>query len=90
MGRLTISGDGGCRGKYLIGVYLGRSTVGSAYGAAGSLVALLLWIYYSAQIVLLGAEFTKSYAGSRGSHPVATERATAVTAERRAEEGLKG
>jgi membrane protein len=45
-------------GKFLIGIYLGRSAFNSAYGAAGSLVVLLLWIYYSAQIFLLGAEFT--------------------------------
>jgi membrane protein len=49
-------------GKYLIGLYLGRSRVGSAYGAAGSFVLLLLWIYYSSQIFYLGAEFTKAWA----------------------------
>jgi len=49
-------------GRYLIGLYLGRSSVSSAYGAAGSLVALLVWVYYSAQILLLGAEFTQVYA----------------------------
>jgi membrane protein len=48
-------------GKTLIGLYLGRSTVGSVYGAAGSLIVILLWIYYSAQIVFFGAEFTKVY-----------------------------
>lgn len=45
-------------GKFVIGIYLGRSAFDSAYGAAGSLSVLLLWIYYSAQIFLLGAEFT--------------------------------
>ncbi|MBN2006948.1 MAG: YihY/virulence factor BrkB family protein [Anaerolineae bacterium] len=54
-------------GKTLIGLYLGRSGVGSAYGAAGSLVALLVWIYYSAQIFLLGAEFTHVFAQKYGS-----------------------
>jgi membrane protein len=49
-------------GKTLIGLYLGRSTVASVYGAAGSLIVILLWIYYSAQIVFFGAEFTKVYA----------------------------
>jgi membrane protein len=49
-------------GKYLIGVYLGNSGIASSYGAAGSLVALLLWVYYSAQIFFLGAEFTRQYA----------------------------
>jgi membrane protein len=55
-------------GKTLIGVYLGRSAVGSTYGAAGSAVVVLLWIYYSAQIFLLGAEFTKAYAMWRDAH----------------------
>lgn len=48
-------------GKYLIGLYLGRSAVISAYGAAGSVVVLMIWVYYTAQIVLLGAEFTRVY-----------------------------
>lgn len=54
-------------GKILIGLYLGRSDVGSAFGAAGSLVVVLVWIYYSAQIFLLGAEFTFVYANQYGS-----------------------
>ena len=54
-------------GKFLIGLYLGNSTVGSSFGAAGSLVLLLLWIYYSAQILLFGAEFTQVYANNYGS-----------------------
>jgi membrane protein len=54
-------------GKYLIGLYLGRSSFSSAYGAAGSLIVLLLWIYYSAQIFLFGAEFTRVFAYTRGS-----------------------
>lgn len=49
-------------GKYLIGAYLGNSGVASGYGAAGSLVVLLLWVYYSAQIFFLGASFTRQYA----------------------------
>ena len=49
-------------GKILIGLYLGRSSVGSAFGAAGSLVVVLVWVYYSAQILFLGAELTKAYA----------------------------
>ena len=52
-------------GKSLIGWYLGSSAVASSYGAAGGLIILLLWVYYSAQIFLLGAEFTKAYASSR-------------------------
>lgn len=54
-------------GKSLIGLYLGRSSFSGAYGAAGSLVVLLMWVYYSAQIFLLGAEFTRVFAYSRGS-----------------------
>jgi membrane protein len=54
-------------GKMLIGLYLGESSVASAYGAAGSLVVVLVWVYYSAQILLLGAEFTHVYANRRGS-----------------------
>ena len=54
-------------GKWLIGLYIGTSAVGSAFGAAGSLVALLVWVYYSAQIFLLGAEFTWVYAHALGS-----------------------
>jgi len=55
-------------GKFLIGLYIGSSSTASSYGAAGSLIIVLLWIYYSAQIFLLGAEFTKVYAAHRGSH----------------------
>lgn len=49
-------------GKYVIGLYLGNSGISSSFGAAGSLIALLLWVYYSAQIFFLGAEFTRHYA----------------------------
>ena len=54
-------------GKFLIGLYIGKSGVESSYGAAGALAVLLVWVYYSAQIFLLGAEFTKVYAESHGS-----------------------
>jgi membrane protein len=57
-------------GKYLLGLYLARSTVSSAYGAAGSLVVILLWVYYSAQIIFFGAEFTQVYAEKYGSRIV--------------------
>ena len=56
-------------GKYLIGLYLGRSSVASSYGAAGSVIVLLTWVYYSAQIVLLGAELTRVYAEYREGAP---------------------
>lgn len=52
-------------GKLLIGLYLGQSSVASSYGAAGSVVVLLVWVYYSAQVILLGAEFTRVYAEHR-------------------------
>jgi membrane protein len=58
-------------GKTVIGVYLGSSSVASAFGAAGSLIVLLLWIYYSAQILFFGAEFTQAYANQLGSKIVA-------------------
>lgn len=54
-------------GKYVIGVYLGNSGLASTYGAAGSIILLLVWVYYSAQIFLFGAEFTRSYAHRFGS-----------------------
>jgi membrane protein len=52
-------------GKSLIGWYIGSSAVASTYGAAGALIVILLWVYYSAQIFLLGAEFTKAYSDFR-------------------------
>jgi membrane protein len=54
-------------GKYAIGLYLGNSAVASGFGAAGSVVALLVWVYYSAQIFFLGAQFTRQYALRFGS-----------------------
>jgi membrane protein len=54
-------------GRLLISLYIGKSGVASGYGAAGSLVVVFLWVYYSAQIFLLGAEFTWAYATSYGS-----------------------
>jgi membrane protein len=55
-------------GKYAIAFYIGQSNVASSYGAAGALIVLLVWIYYSAQIFLLGAEFSRAYAKRYGSH----------------------
>lgn len=65
-------------GKFLIGMYLGKVDVGSAYGAAGSLVILLVWVYYSSQILLFGAELTAIYANRYGSRIVAGEKASAA------------
>jgi len=60
-------------GKFLIGLYLGKASVGSAYGAAGSLVIFMVWVYYSAQIFFMGAQFTHVFAERHGSraHPTA-------------------
>jgi len=58
-------------GKFLLGLYLGHATVGSAYGAAGSLIVLLVWIYYTAQLFFLGAEFTRAYSLKHGSRKTA-------------------
>ncbi len=57
-------------GKLLLGLYLGKSSVGSAYGAAGSLVVLLVWIYYAAQILFFGAELTQVFAQRYGSRAI--------------------
>jgi membrane protein len=55
-------------GKFLIGLYLGATTIASSYGAAGSFLIVLLWVYYSAQVFFFGAEFTKIYTQRFGSH----------------------
>lgn len=75
-------------GKFLIGLYLGRSEVATTFGAAGSLAILLLWIYYSAQILFLGAEFTQVYANRYGSKVVPDADAVKVTEEERAQQGI--
>jgi membrane protein len=69
-------------GKFLIGFYLGRSNPGQAFGAAGSLAVLLVWIYYSSMIVLLGAEFTEAWAERRGSG-IAPERGAVRVVEQK-------
>jgi membrane protein len=66
-------------GKWLIGLYLGHSALASSYGAAGSFVVLLLWLYYSCQVVLMGAEFTHAYALSFGRPPQPKEYAASVS-----------
>lgn len=66
-------------GKLLLGLYLGRSSVTSAYGAAGSLVVVLLWVYYSAQILFFGAKFTQIYSSRYGSRLEPVPGAEAVT-----------
>jgi len=60
-------------GKHLLVLYLGKAAVGSSYGAAGSIVALVVWVYYAAQILLIGAEFTQVQARHRGRQITPTE-----------------
>ena len=66
-------------GKFALGLYLGKSGVGSSYGAAGSLIVLLLWVYYSSQILFFGAEFTQVYANRFGSHVAPADNAVSVS-----------
>lgn len=75
-------------GKLGIGLYLGRGTLASAYGVAGSFVVLLVWVYYSAQILFFGAEFTQVYANRFGSRIVPAENAEPVTERAKAQQGL--
>ena len=70
-------------GKSLIGWYIGSSKVATSYGAAGALMVVLLWVYYSAQVFLLGAEFTKAWAGLQGSEAAQAALAQPVPLRRR-------
>lgn len=70
-------------GKSAIGLYLGTSGVASSYGAAGSVVTILLWVYYSSLILFLGAEFTQVYASRYGSGVVPTAAAEPISAARK-------
>jgi membrane protein len=70
-------------GKFLIGLYLGRSGIGSAFGAASSVFVILAWVYYSSQILFLGAEFTKVYAEHRRFYVRPVRGAESVTEEAR-------
>jgi membrane protein len=74
-------------GKYLVGFYIGHSSVSSSYGPAGALIVVLLWIYYSSEIFLLGAEFTKVFAVHHGSQRPAPVRA--AEHDRRSTEHLR-
>ncbi len=65
-------------GKFGLGIYLGSAGVSSAYGAAGSIVALVIWVYYSSQVVLIGAEFTEVYARRFGSKITPDEKAVSL------------
>jgi uncharacterized BrkB/YihY/UPF0761 family membrane protein len=63
--------------KTMIGLYLGKSSVGSTYGAAGSVIVVIVWVYYSAQIFFFGAEFTHAYA--EHELPIAQDASDSVT-----------
>jgi membrane protein len=75
-------------GKYLLGLYLGKQATSSTYGAAGSVVVILLWVYYSSIILFLGAEFTQVYAYNRGEAIQPSAHAIPVTGEERAQQGM--
>lgn len=75
-------------GKYLLGLYLGRAATTSAYGAAGSLVAFLIWVYYSAQILLFGAEFTRVFARRYRHRVEPTENAVRLSREDLIRQGM--
>lgn len=75
-------------GKWGLSQYLGRESTASAYGAAGSVIIILLWIYYSSVILFMGAEFTQAYATRKGVQLKTPEYAAPVTPEARAQEGL--
>jgi membrane protein len=75
-------------GKIAIGFYLGRGTFASAYGAAGSLLVMLAWVYYSSQILFLGAEFTQVYANRYGKRLRPSRGATFLSEEARIHQGI--
>jgi len=69
-------------GKFVIGMYIGKTSIGSGYGAAGSIIVLITWIYYSAQILFFGAEFTQVYARLHGTQVVPKKNAEMVNPKR--------
>ncbi|XWK89563.1 MAG: YihY/virulence factor BrkB family protein [Phormidium sp.] len=75
-------------GRFLLGWYLGNGSFGSTYGAAGSLIIILAWVYYAAQILFFGAEFTQVYARSFGSQIMPDENAVSMTKDDRIQQGI--
>ena len=75
-------------GKELLALYLGRASTASAYGAAGSVIIVLMWVYYASVILFFGAEFTQVYAKQTGTRIVPSEFAEPVTPAERAEQGM--
>ncbi|NJM72019.1 MAG: YihY/virulence factor BrkB family protein [Scytonema sp. RU_4_4] len=76
-------------GRYLLGQYLGNGSFGSAYGAAGSVVVILAWVNYAAQILFFGAEFTQVYARKYGSRIIPDKNSIHMTEKARLDQGLK-
>src|SRR5690606_15425600 len=76
-------------GGFAIGLYIGNSGTASAYGAAGALIVILLWIYYAAQILFFGAEFTQVYARTYGTRLEPEEGAVRMTDEERTQQGMQ-
>jgi membrane protein len=76
-------------GKFLIGLYLGKASIASSYGAAGSLVLLVVWVYYSSSILFFGAEFTRVYTFRRGGRTEPARGASPLTDEARAQMGMR-
>jgi len=75
-------------GKFLIGLYVGKAGVASPYGAAGSLVVIVVWVFYSAHILFIGAEFTQVHTRARGASVQPKRGAIPVTEEARAQQGI--
>lgn len=76
-------------GRFAIGLYIGNSGTASAYGAAGALIVILLWIYYAAQILFFGAEFTQVYARTYGTRLEPEDGAVRMTDEERTQQGMQ-
>ena len=76
-------------GRFALGLYLGNSSFGSTYGAAGSVVIILVWVYYAAQILFFGAEFTQVYARRYGSRIVPAKNAMPLAETNRNEQGMR-
>jgi len=76
-------------GKYALALYLGRESTASPYGAAGSVIIIMMWVYYASVILLFGAEFTHAYARVTGTEVVPNKFAVPVTREQRAQQGLE-
>lgn len=77
-------------GKLLLGLYLGKAAVGSSYGAAGSIIALVVWVYYAAQLLLIGAEFTQVQARRRGRNIQPSDNAVSTEQAHAAEKAAEG